>query len=72
MTDIVGNESVLEPSWKECPKCKCEKIEVEEVGHYSETLVYGNLINRNIDFGKLGPTTTLCTKCGYEEEEDVN
>jgi len=72
LSDIVGNESVLAPAWEVCPKCKCEKVIVEETGQYSETHVYGNLINRNIDFAKLGPTITTCSKCGYIDEEDVN
>lgn len=72
MSEIVGNEKILLPAWEKCPKCMCEKIIVEETGHYSETHLYGSLIGRNIDFGKLGPTTTYCSKCGYEEGEDVN
>lgn len=72
MSEIVGNESVLIPAWKECPKCKHEKITVEEVGEYSETHLHGSLVERNILFAKLGPTITTCDKCGFEEEEDVN
>jgi len=72
MSEIVGNESVLIPIWKQCPKCKSVDITVQETGHYSETFKYGVLIGRNVEFAKLGPTITTCEKCGHEEEEDVN
>jgi len=70
--EIVGNESVLVPTWKKCPKCGCNEVIVEEIGNYSEIHNYGNLIERNIVFEKLGPTITTCYKCGNALEEDVN
>lgn len=72
MSEIVGNEKKLVPNFEKCPKCKCDQVVVEETGHYSETQLYGTLIGRDIEFAKLGPTSTRCSNCNYEEEEDVN
>ncbi len=72
MTKIIAGDPVMVPSWKQCPKCKSNKVIVEEVGHYSEVFQYGVVTEKNIHFAKLGPTVTTCVDCDYEEEEDVN
>lgn len=72
MTEIIAGNPVMVPAFKQCPKCKSNRVIVEEVGHYSETFQYGVIIGRDVQFAKLGPTVTTCADCDFEEEEDVN
>ena len=72
MSEIVAGHAVLIPEWEQCPKCKSNKVIVEETGHYSETFQHGVITERSVQFAKLGPTITTCADCGYESEEDVN
>ena len=72
MSEIIEGDPVMVPSWSRCAKCKSDEVIVEELGHYSETFQYGVIVGGNVEFAKLGPTITTCSKCGFEHEEDVN
>ena len=62
----------LYPSWKICPKCNSTNIEVEKCVFFIEIFNKGNLRSRTIEpASKIGPTTTTCIECSYEDEEDV-
>lgn len=63
---------VLQPEWDICPNCNSTNIEVEKCVFFIENLHNGNLRSRSIEpASKIGPTTTTCTECGHEYEEDV-